>query len=48
MALSKRPYRKVVDGKVTDEVVYLSATEEQRHTVAQANAVLDEEGRFRE
>ncbi|MCC1481147.1 DNA-directed RNA polymerase subunit beta [Roseibaca sp. Y0-43] len=40
------PYRKVVDGKVTDEVVYLSATEEQRHTVAQANAVLDEEGRF--
>ena len=40
------PYRKVVDGKVTDDVVYLSATEEQRHTVAQANAVLDEEGRF--
>ncbi|MCC5992794.1 MAG: DNA-directed RNA polymerase subunit beta, partial [Rhodobacteraceae bacterium] len=40
------PYRKVVDGKVTDEVVYLSATEEQRHTVAQANAVLDAEGRF--
>ncbi|MCL1629086.1 DNA-directed RNA polymerase subunit beta [Roseibaca sp. V10] len=40
------PYRKVEGGKVTDEVVYLSATEEQRHTVAQANAVLDEEGRF--
>ncbi|SUZ33086.1 DNA-directed RNA polymerase subunit beta [Roseibaca ekhonensis] len=40
------PYRKVVDGKVTDDVVYLSATEEQRHTVAQANAVLDEDGRF--
>ncbi|NYS25869.1 DNA-directed RNA polymerase subunit beta [Rhodobacteraceae bacterium 2376] len=40
------PYRKVVDGQVTDEVIYLSATEEQRHTVAQANATLDEDGRF--
>ncbi|MGY6706622.1 DNA-directed RNA polymerase subunit beta [Roseinatronobacter sp.] len=40
------PYRKVVDGQVTDEVVYLSATEEQRHTVAQANATLDENGAF--
>jgi len=40
------PYRKVVDGKVTDEVIYLSATEEQRHVIAQANAQLDEEGRF--
>ncbi len=40
------PYRRVVDGQVTDEVVYLSATEEQRHTVAQANAQLDENGRF--
>ena len=40
------PYRKVVDGKVTDDVVYLSATEEMRHTVAQANANLDTEGRF--
>jgi DNA-directed RNA polymerase subunit beta len=40
------PYRKVVDSKVTDDVVYLSATEEQRHTIAQANAVLDDEGRF--
>ncbi len=40
------PYRKVVDGKVTDEVVYMSATEEMRHTVAQANAQLDDEGRF--
>jgi len=35
------PYRKVVDGKVTDEVVYLSAAEEERHYVAQANAELD-------
>ena len=40
------PYRKVIDGKVTDEVIYMSATEEMRHTVAQANATLDAEGRF--
>ncbi|WP_071799314.1 DNA-directed RNA polymerase subunit beta [Natronohydrobacter thiooxidans] len=40
------PYRKVVNGQVTDEVVYLSATEEQRHTVAQANAQLDGDMRF--
>ncbi len=40
------PYRKVVDGKVTDDVVYMSATEEMRHTVAQANATQDGEGRF--
>ena len=40
------PYRRVVDGQVTDEVVYISATEEMRHTVAQANAELDENGRF--
>jgi DNA-directed RNA polymerase subunit beta len=42
------PYRKVADGKATDEVVYLSAMEEGRYTVAQANSVLDEEGRFME
>ncbi len=40
------PYRKVIDNKVTDEVVYMSATEEMRHTVAQANAAQDSEGRF--
>ncbi len=40
------PYRKVVDGHVTDEVQYMSATEEMRHTVAQANATLDENGNF--
>ncbi len=40
------PYRIVKDAKVTDEVHYLSATEEMRHTVAQANAKLDENGRF--
>jgi len=40
------PYRKVVDGKVTDEVQYMSATEEMRHTVAQANASMNEDGSF--
>ncbi len=40
------PYRLVKEGRVTDEVHYMSATEEMRHTVAQANANLDEEGRF--
>ncbi|MDO5648821.1 DNA-directed RNA polymerase subunit beta [Paracoccus sp. (in: a-proteobacteria)] len=40
------PYRKVIDGQVTDDVVYMSATEEMRHTVAQANATLDADGRF--
>jgi len=40
------PYRKVKDAQVTDEVVYMSATEEMRHTVAQANAHLSDEGRF--
>jgi DNA-directed RNA polymerase subunit beta len=40
------PYRKVIDGHVTDDVQYMSATEEMRHTVAQANATLDENGKF--
>ena len=40
------PYRKVNAGKVTDEVHYMSATEEMRHTVAQANATLDKDGNF--
>ncbi|WP_424968692.1 DNA-directed RNA polymerase subunit beta [Dinoroseobacter sp. S375] len=40
------PYRKVEGGKVTDEVNYMSATEEMRHTVAQANANLDDAGGF--
>ena len=40
------PYRKVVDNKVTDEVVYLSAMEEQKHTIAQANADLAGDGSF--
>ena len=41
------PYRKVVDGVVTDDVQYMSATEEMRHTVAQANAALDGNGKFK-
>ena len=41
------PYRRVIDAKVTDEVVYLSAMEEQRFAIAQANADLDDEGRLR-
>ncbi|HTN15815.1 MAG TPA: DNA-directed RNA polymerase subunit beta [Sphingomonadaceae bacterium] len=40
------PYRKVLDAKVTGEVVYLSAMEEQKHAVAQASAELDADGRF--
>jgi DNA-directed RNA polymerase subunit beta len=42
------PYRKVIDGKVTGDVVYLSAMEEQKHTVAQASAELDGDNRFAE
>jgi len=42
------PYRKVKDGRVTDEVIYLSAMEEGRYTVAQANATMDSRGRFTE
>jgi DNA-directed RNA polymerase subunit beta len=42
------PYRKVKDGRVTDEVIYLSAMEEGRHHVAQANVPLDAKGRFTE
>ncbi|MFV0307373.1 MAG: DNA-directed RNA polymerase subunit beta, partial [Desertimonas sp.] len=40
------PYRKVVDGKVTEEIVYMAADEEENYVVAQANAPLDETGRF--
>ena len=42
------PYRKVKDGRVTDEVIYLSAMEEGRYTVAQANVPIDNRGRFTE
>ncbi|WP_245481946.1 DNA-directed RNA polymerase subunit beta, partial [Mesorhizobium sp. M7A.F.Ca.CA.004.08.2.1] len=40
------PYRKIVDGKLTNDVVYLSAMEEAKHHVAQANAELDKNGGF--
>ncbi|MBI2700314.1 MAG: DNA-directed RNA polymerase subunit beta [Mycobacterium sp.] len=42
------PYRKVVDGVVSDEIHYLTADEEDRHVVAQANSPIDESGRFAE
>jgi DNA-directed RNA polymerase subunit beta len=42
------PYRRVVKGKVTDEVVYLSAMEEARYVIAQANAKLNPNGTFAE
>src|SRR3954454_1975038 len=42
------PYRKVVDGRVTDQVDYLTADEEDRFVIAQANAALTEDGAFAE
>ena len=38
------PYRRVVDGKVTNQIDYLSAIEEGKYVIAQANAALDAEG----
>ena len=40
------PYRKVEGGKVTDEVVYLTADEEENYTIAQANELFDEKTRI--
>ena len=40
------PYRKVVDGRITDEIMYLAADEEEEHVIAQANASLDANGAF--
>ncbi|MGD9740707.1 MAG: DNA-directed RNA polymerase subunit beta, partial [Bauldia sp.] len=42
------PYRQVVDGKVTDKVIYLSAMEESKYSIAQANAVLDKHNKLTE
>ncbi|WP_372512536.1 DNA-directed RNA polymerase subunit beta [Mycobacterium yunnanensis] len=42
------PYRKVVDGVVTDEINHLTADEEDRYVVAQANSPIDENNRFTE
>ncbi|WP_055462872.1 DNA-directed RNA polymerase subunit beta [Marinomonas fungiae] len=40
------PYRKVVDGKMTDETVYVSAIDEAKYVIAQASVNVDEEGRL--
>ena len=40
------PYRNVVNGKVTDEIVYLSAIDEAEHVIAQANVMLDKNNKF--
>jgi DNA-directed RNA polymerase subunit beta len=40
------PYRKVREGKVTDEIVYLAADEEEEYVIAQASATLDVDGKF--
>jgi len=40
------PYRRVVDGKVTDDIDYLSAIEENKYVIAQASAAMDDEGRL--
>jgi DNA-directed RNA polymerase subunit beta len=40
------PYRKVVDGQVTDEIEYLSAIEENEYVIAQANAQRDDKGKI--
>ncbi|MEK0306978.1 DNA-directed RNA polymerase subunit beta [Bifidobacterium favimelis] len=40
------PYRKVVDGRVTDDVVYMTADQESEHTIAQANQEIDDTGHF--
>jgi DNA-directed RNA polymerase subunit beta len=42
------PYRKIIKGKVTNEVLYLNADEEENYTIAQANSPLDENGLFSE
>ena len=40
------PYKKVVDGKVTSEIKYLSAIEEEKYTIAQANSKVNNDGSF--
>jgi len=42
------PYRKVIDGKVSQEIQYLSAIEEAKYSIAQANSPIDEKGNFKE
>ncbi|MBC8222357.1 MAG: DNA-directed RNA polymerase subunit beta [SAR86 cluster bacterium] len=40
------PYRKIIKGKVTNDIIYLSAIDEGEHIIAQANAALDKSGKF--
>ena len=42
------PYKKVINGKVTSEIKYLSAIEEEKYTIAQANSSLKKDGSFTE
>ena len=42
------PYRKVIDGRVTDDIQYLAADAEEDHVIAQANAAIDDEGVLRD
>src|SRR5436309_7353245 len=42
------PYRKVIDGRVTDDVIYLSAMDEGRYNIAQANVPVDADGMITE
>ena len=42
------PYRKVIDGKVTQKIEYLSAVQEENFTIAQANSVINDDGIFTE
>src|SRR5690606_38091351 len=42
----EKPYRRVVDGQVTNDIDYLSAIEEGKYVIAQANALLDKDNRL--
>ncbi len=47
MGFLETPYRKVVDGKIQGDIIYLSAEEEDGMTIAQSNAALDDKGNFK-
>ena len=40
------PYKKVSDGKILDKIEYLSAIEEEKYTIAQANSPVSSDGSF--
>ncbi len=46
MGYIESPYKKVINGKVTSEIKYLSAIEEEKYTIAQANSVINKDGSF--